>query len=96
VWANPDGVYDFNTVGAGVRRVPQFKEAVAELDENAPDQEGFVADLKAGRTFTVWLLQEKSCAKCLGDGKLGSLGGGGWCPDCSGTGEVLQPWVLKW
>lgn len=94
VWANPDGVYDFNTVGAGARRVPQFREAVATQDPDAPAKGEFVEALKSGKTFRVWLLM--SCRSCLGDGKLGTLSGGADCQDCRGTGEFLQPWVLKW
>lgn len=94
VWANPDGAYDFNTVGAGVRRVPQFREAVAMEDPDAPSKGEFVEALKSGKVFRVWLLT--ACRNCLGDGKLGTLSGGEDCQDCRGTGEFLQPWALKW
>jgi len=95
-WVNPGGVYDFKSVGAGMRRVRQFKEALAEEDPDAPTQEEFVERLKAGETFAVRILDPKGCATCNGDGQMTSLQGGGNCKSCQGTGEILQTYTLKW
>lgn len=95
-WVVPDGVYDFNTVGRGTRRVPQFAEAVETADPDAPSEKEFVTELKAGKTFTVTVLVDRGCKLCFGDGKLNALSGERACPDCQGTGEVLETWTLKW
>lgn len=95
-WVNPAGVYDFKSVGAGMRRVQQFKEALAEEDPDAPTEEEFVERLKAGESFTVRILDPNGCASCNGDGKMSTLQGGGNCETCQGTGESLQTYILKW
>jgi hypothetical protein len=96
LWVNPDGVYDFTTVARGLRRVPQFVEAVATPDPNAPTREEFLKALRRGETFAVRIMEKAGCRPCFGKGKTSALSGGKVCTECYGTGDVLDTWILKW
>lgn len=80
-------------IGVGTYRViEQFEPEAAP----AYTKEQFVADLKAGRTWTLINFASIPCHRCLGDGKLSKMEKEAKCPDCKGDGGKRADVIVGW
>jgi len=80
-------------IGVGTYRIV---EQVKPEEVAAYTKEQFVADLKAGRTWTLINFAFIPCHRCLGDGKLGKLDKEAECPDCKGDGGKRADVIVGW
>lgn len=98
-----DEVKSYTTVLKAKKTVRVIKE-VDESDLNLPPlltKEKFTEELKAGKTWTVTLVD--ICQTCGGSGKLKSVGGTRACNNCaksrfssSGSGQKSVTYSVQW
>ncbi len=71
-------------------------EQQGEPERVAFTKEKFVEMLKSGQIWTLRGFENKSCHRCLGDGKLSAAEKEARCPDCKGNGSTKVDCLVKW
>jgi DnaJ-class molecular chaperone len=59
-------------------------------------QAEFLADLKAGKNYLALVLETGGCAECFGRGTRGALHRNAPCQPCSGSGDAITAYAVRW